>query len=43
MILFTADGVLRRPFRYLSGLAGYLFAVLVGVASAAASVRANDT
>jgi len=32
-IVFNEDGVLRRPFRMFSGLAGYLLAAAVGVAS----------
>jgi hypothetical protein len=33
-ILFTGDGVLRRPFRAVAPLAAYLLAVTVGAAAA---------
>jgi hypothetical protein len=29
--LFTPDGVLRRPFGVLAGVAGYAFVALLGV------------
>jgi hypothetical protein len=39
MFLFTAEGVLRRPFRHVAGVAGYAFALLVGLAAVTSSTE----